>query len=399
MAIVFALTVVLMQSAQAQTYTVLHNFTGGQDGATPLAGVTIDKAGNLYGATYTGGIANQGTVFKLAHKGAGFVFNTLHGFESGEGNGPYAKVTIGPDGALYGTTQMGIAGSGGYLGIGTVFNLRLPPAACKSALCPWSYSLVYDFPRGGSNGAFPDNAVVFDQDGNMFGTTPSLQSYGDVYELQPSNGGWTQSVIFTFADLSTGTQPVGDLIRDQSGKLYGVTFTGGANDDGVVYQLVPSGSGWTENVLHIFDHNSDGANPGGGLLLDKAGNLYGTTGGNGGWGVGTVFMLTPAGGTWNETILHNFERNENPEASITMDTAGNLYGTTLMGGQDGAGTIFKMTPGSGGWTYTVLKEFNGTCNDGCSPFSDVTMDASGKLYGTTSQGGTHGQGVVWQITP
>ena len=146
-----------------------------------------------------------------------------------------------------------------------------------------------------------------------------------------------------------------------------------------------------------FDLGSDGANPGGGLVLDKAGNLYGTTGGNGGWGVGTVFMLSA--GTWNETVLHNFARNENPQANLTMDAAGNLYGTTLMGGQDGAGTIFKLTPGSGGWTYTVLKEFAGNCNDGCFPMSDVAIDASGKnLYGTTSGGGTHGQGVVWQIT-
>jgi uncharacterized repeat protein (TIGR03803 family) len=370
------------------------------DGGTSSAGLTMDKAGNLYGTTYTGGIANQGTVFKLIRgKGGSFVFNTLHGFASGEGNGPWAKVTFGPDGSLYGTTQMGIAGSGGYLGIGTVFNLRPPPAACKSALCPWSYSLVYDFPKSGNNGAFPDNAVVFDQNGNMFGTTPSLQSYGNVYELQPSNGGWTQSVLYNFTGGKDGNEPVGDLILDKAGNLYGVTFTGGMNDDGMLYELVRSGSGWTENVIHSFDHTSDGANPGGGLIFDQAGNLYGTTGGNGGWGIGTVFMFSPAGGTWSETVLHNFARNENPEANLTMDAAGNLYGTTLMGGQNGAGTIFKMTPGSGGWTYTVLKEFASNCNDGCNPVSDVTIDASGNLYGTTQVGGAYGQGVVWQITP
>ena len=136
MAIVFALTVVLMQSAQAQTYTVLHNFTGGGDGATPLAGVTIDQAGNLNGTTYYGGSANNGVVFKLAHKGSGFVFNTLHSFGSQDGLNPYAKVTLARDGSLYGTTPFGVPGTGcGLYGCGTVFNLKLPPTACKSALC------------------------------------------------------------------------------------------------------------------------------------------------------------------------------------------------------------------------------------------------------------------------
>jgi uncharacterized repeat protein (TIGR03803 family) len=397
--IVFALAVVLMQSAQAQTYTVLHNFTGGADGASPLAGLTIDGAGNLYGTTYYGGSVNNGVVFKLAHKGAGFVFNILHSFGSEDALNPSAKVTIGRDGNLYGTTPFGVPGTGcGEYGCGTVFNLRLPPTACHTALCPWNESIAYQFPAGEKNGAWPFSAVIFDQNGNMFGTTQGNNLPGNAFELMPSGSGWIQSVIFTFADQSTGTVPMGDLVRDQAGNLYGVTWEGGVNKVGLVFQLAPSGSGWTENVLRSFDLSSDGANPAGGLILDKAGNLYGTTGGNGGWGVGTVFMLSPSGGTWNETILHNFARNENPEANLTMDAAGNLYGTTLRGGKDGGGTIFKMTPGSGGWTYTVLKEFD-TCNDGCFPMSDVTIGASGNLYGTTSGGGTYGQGVVWEITP
>ena len=399
MAIVFALAVVLMPSAQAQTYNVLHNFTGGLDGADPVAGLTIDGAGNLYGTTYAGGSANNGVVFKLAHKGTGFVFNTLHSFEkSNDGTNPYAKVTIARDSSLYGTTFFGVPGTGcGMYGCGTVFNLKLPPTACKSALCPWSESIAYQFPDGEMHGVWPLSAVIFDQSGNMFGTAIGNNLPGIAFELMPSGSGWIQSVICKFADLSTGTQPEGDLIRDRAGNLYGVTFTGGVNDDGVVYQLVPSGSGWTENVIHSFDHTSDGANPAGGLILDKDGNLYGTTGGNGGWGVGTVFMLSA--GTWNETVLHNFARNENPGASLKMDADGNIYGTTLAGGMDRGGTIFKMTPSSDGWTYNVLKEFDSPCNDGCFPMSNVAIDASGKnLYGTTSGGGTHGQGVIWEIT-
>jgi uncharacterized repeat protein (TIGR03803 family) len=400
MAIGFALAVVLIPPMQAQTYTVLHNFTGGQDGGTSFAGLTMDKAGNFYGTTYSGGSANQGVVFKLTRKGGSFIFNTLHTFGSGEGNGPYSKVTIGPDGSLYGTTQLGPSGSGCEgLGCGTVFNLRLPPTACKAALCDWSPSLVYQFPAGGNSGAFPASAPVFDQNGNMLGATPGDVSYGNVYELKPSNGSWTQSVLYSFTGGLDGNYPTGELIRDQAGNLYGVTYMGGANGDGVVYQMAPSGDGWTENVLHSFDAASDGANPDGGLIVDKSGNLYGTTTNDGSDGVGRVFMLSPADGGWTSTVLYTFSKWEEPRASLAMDAAGNLYGTADRGGKDRGGTIFKLTPGGGGWTYTLLKELDDPCDQGCFPRGGVIVDATGNLYGTTSGGGTHGQGVVWEITP
>ena len=399
-AIGFVLAVVLMPSAQAQTYTVLHNFTGGQDGGTSFAPLTMDNAGNLYGTAYHGGTAKQGVVFKLTRKGGSFVFNTLHSFGDGEGNGPYSKVTIGPDGSLYGTTQTGVLGPGCEgLGCGTVFNLKPPPTACKSALCAWSYSLVYQFPAGGNSGAFPTSAPVFDHNGNMLGATPGDVSYGNVYELKPSNGSWTQSVLHSFTGGSDGNYPAGDVIWDQAGNLYGVTYMGGTSGDGVVYQMAPSGSGWTENVLHSFDPASDGANPDAGLIFDKSGNLYGTTTGDSTDGVGTVFMLSPAGGAWTSTVLYRFSKWEEPRASLAMDAAGNLYGTADRGGKDRGGTIFKLTPGGGGWTYSVLKEFIDPCDEGCFPRGGVILDASGNLYGTTSGGGTYGQGVVWEIMP
>ena len=399
MAIAFALAVVSMQSAQAQTYTVLHNFTGGQDGGTSFAALTMDRAGNLYGTTYYGGSANQGVVFKLTRKGGSFVFNTLHSFGNGEGIGSYSKVTIGPDGSLYGTTQTGVSGPGcGGMGCGTVYNLRLPPTACKAALCDWSYSLVYQFPDGGANGALPTSAPIFDQNGNMLGATPGDlgQCCGNVYELKPSNGNWTQSVLYSFTGGSDGNYPTGDVIWDQAGNLYGVTYMGGTHGGGVVYQMVPSGSGWTENVLYSFDATSD---PDGGLVFDKSGNLYGTTTGDGGSGIGTVFMLSPAGGAWTSTVLYTFSKWEEPRSSLVMDAAGNLYGTADRGGKERGGTIFKLTPGNGGWTYTLLKEFDDPCDEGCFPRGGVILDASGNLYGTTSGGGTHGQGVVYEITP
>ena len=397
MTMVFALAIVAMQPAQAQTYKVLHNFTG-QDGATSFAGLTMDKTGNLYGTTYYGGSADHGVVFKLTRNGDSFLYNTLHSLGNGEGSGPYGRVTIGPDGGLYGTTQLGGTGCNG-LGCGTVFNLRLPPTACKSALCNWSQSLVHQFQGDGIDGALPISAPIVDQNGNMFGATTGFDCCGNVYELTPSNGGWTQSVIYSFTGGLDGNHPEGELIRDQAGNLYGVTYMGGDGGDGVVYELSPSGSGWTQKVLHSFDRFSEGAYPEGGLVMDKLGNLYGTTTNDGSDGVGRVFMLSPAGGAWTSTVLYTFSKWEEPRASLAMDAAGNLYGTADRGGKDRGGTIFKLTPGSGGWTYTLLKEFDDPCDEGCFPRGGVIVDASGNLYGTTSAGGTHNKGVVYQITP
>ncbi len=222
--------------------------------------------------------------------------------------------------------------------------------------------------------------------------------YGNVYELKPSNGGWIQSVLYSFTGGLDGNYPSGEIIRDQAGNFYGVTYIGGAYGDGVVYQMVPSGSGWTEKVLHSFDPASDGANPTGGLILDKSGNLYGTTTNDSSDGVGRVFMLSPVGGAWKSTVLHTFSKWEEPRSSLAMDAAGNLYGTADRGGKERGGTIFKLTPGSGRWRYTVLKEFVDPCDKGCFPRGGVILDASGNLYGTTSGGGKYGQGVVWKIT-
>ena len=404
MAIVFALTVVLMQSAQAQTYTVLHNFTGGPGiggpggGQTPLAGITIDGAGNLYGTTLYGGTSTEyGLIFKLVHQHSIFIFNPLYSFKGPpDAANPYAKITIGPDGGLYGTTDLG-----GAPGSGTVFKVIPPPTLCKTASCPWYESLLYQFGYSG-DGGHPQSALVFDQNGNMYGSSGDTICCGVAYQFTHSGGGWTKSTLHHFTGGTDGSAPQGDVIRDHAGNLYGVTYRGGTNNGGVVYQLVPDGSGWRENVLHSFDSANDGTNPMGGLVFDQAGNLYGTTTDGGPLNGGTAFMLSHSGNSWTSTVIHSFQRTARgplPGASLAFDAAGNLYGTTIYGGSSDVGSIFKLTPGSGGWTYTVIKDFAFDCHDGCLPFSDVIFDAGGNLYGTASSGGTKGLGVVWKITP
>jgi len=421
--VVFGLMTTISQSLQAQTYKVLYNFTGQADGLEPEAGMTMDKAANLYGTTIYGGTGcgggeyGCGTAFKLKRAGSGWIFDPLYSFQGGsDGAYPAARVIFGSDGSLYGTTTAG-GGCPSGNGCGTVFNLRPQPKACTTALCPWKETLLYSF--AGSDGAEPYSEVVFDHVGNLYGTTTrggSSGYYGDgvVYELTPSNGGWSETILHGFTGGTDGAEPYAGLIFDNVGNLYGTTYEGGnlacsgggGQGCGVVFQLAPVGSGWTENILYSFQSSRDGAFPMGGLIFDQFGNLYGTTPLTYG---GMVFMLTPSQGNWAFTLLYSFSGPEGPEASLVMDAAGNLYGTRVDGGAYEYGSVFKLTPSSDGWTYTSLHDFcpNGfpACSDGAYPVSNVVIDTNGNLYGTAALGGTgcpsnpNGCGVVWEITP
>jgi uncharacterized repeat protein (TIGR03803 family) len=409
MAIVLALTV-LASAAQAQTYTVIHNFTGGADGAAPLAGLTMDRTGNLYGtASYGGNPGRYGVVFMMSKHASSWIFNPLYSFTGGsDGDSPQAGVLIGPDGGLYGTTLA--AGGGGDCryqgeppGCGTVFNLRPPAHVSPNVLGTWTETTIHAF-NGHGDGAYPLSGLVFDEAGNLYGTTSAndgSELHGLVYKLTPSDGGWAENTLHTFTG-SDGSYPAAGVIFDRNGNLYGTTVEGGAYGYGTVFQLTRSGIGWTENVLYNFDwYGADGGQPVGGLIFDQQGNLYGTT--TLGHPGPSVFMLSPSQGGWMFTVLYNGDYYfGGSNAALVLDAAGNLYGTTEGGGALGYGTVFKLTPGAGGWAYTALHEFTGS--EGGGPRSNVILDASGSLYGTTRWGGTGsactgGCGVVWEITP
>ncbi len=428
LAIVFVLALILIftQPAQAQTFTVVHNFTGGPDGANPRAGLTMDKAGNLYGTTYNGGqvggdcSSGCGTVFKLTHKGSGWIFSPLYAFAGdSDGFGPMARPTTGADGSLYGTTTEGgwVDQYGGcFVGCGTVFRLRPQLTPCKTVHCPWVKTEIYAFHRY-YDGSWPEGDLTFDQQGNIYGTTFAGgyencglggTDCGLVYELIPSGGSWTETVLY-YGDYGRGN-PAGGVIFDKQGYLYGMLSLY-PYEIGLVYQLAPSGSGWNETMLHQFSMQ-DGTYPIGGLIFDNEGkNLYGTTsydGTNDGsqYG-GTVFSLTPSGDTWKYAVLVNFPgpQNENcgPHGELVMDGQGNLYGTTYCSGYWGYGSVFKLTPSGGSWTLTTLHDFTGG-NDGKFPWSSLVFDANGNLYGTTEYGGNgcsgdSGCGVVFKIAP
>jgi hypothetical protein len=410
-AVVLVLSLLLAQHGQAQTFTVLHTFTGGEDGAYPEAGLTMDRAGNLYGTTYYSGFPYYGNVFKMTHSGSSWVLTPLYTFDGTHGSYPQARVVFGPDGALYGTTAAGGQNSCSYEGIGcgVVFKLQPPANACHSVLCPWTQTVIHYFtddPDGATPG-FGD--VIFDQQGRLYGTTwrggSGYERGGTLFQLTPSNGYWTASILHSFGD-ETGSWPLGGPSFDASGNLYGTTWFGGTGD-GVVWQMMPSGSGWQYNVLHQFD-GSDGNSAKAALFQDAAGNFYSTTEGGGADGVGVVFQMTSSGGGWTYNVIYNFlgtQFYDGPLSPLISDAQGNLYGDTLDGGIYGNGSVFKLTPTEGGWTYTSLHDFTGSGADGGGVFGPVLMDAEGNLYGTSNGGGLancgngYGCGTVWEITP
>jgi uncharacterized repeat protein (TIGR03803 family) len=393
------LAAITNQPARAQTYTVLHNFNGFPDGGNPVAGLTMDGAGNLYGTASYGGDpycdngSGCGTVFRLKHEAGGWVLDVLQTFTEANGFGPEGRVVFGPDGALYGTTA-----GGGSAESGVIFRLSPPPNICRAVSCTWTETLLYQF-QDGSDGASPESEVLFDGAGNFYGTAPFGGTFGArtcgpgcgvVYKMTHSGSGWTYGVIYSFTGTPDGDRPFAGLTFDHAGNLYGTTWFGGGQNQGMVYELTPSGGGsWQETVLHSFA-GGDGENPEAGLIVDHAGNLYGS-------GNTDIFELSPANGGWDFSTLYTFEYYLASEATLTMDSAGNLYGTAKNYGNNGScGEVFELSPQGGRWIYTTLHSFQGS--DGCQPVSTVLMDANGNLFGTTSQGGTRNEGVVWEIT-
>ena len=401
------------QSAQAQTFTVIHTFTGGTDGGMPMAGVTVGPAGVLYGANYFGGAHNCGAVFKLSHQGAGWTLNPLYEFTQGDSCEPEGPVTVGPTGALYGTTEYSSSDVRG-----TVFEVRPPATACRTAICYWNETVLHTFHGGTNDGASPASTnLVFDRAGNMYGTTQyggSGLDYqggpggGTVFELSPSSGGWSFSIVHNFNNDGTdGYDPSSGVTSDVAGNLYGTTYYGGTFGEfgGAAFELTPSDGTWSENIIYNFSNPGSqlNADPSA-LIVDQSGNLYGSTGQGGDSGDGSVFELTRSQGGWVFSTLYAFATHFCGPGPVARDSAGNLYGTCAGGGANGAGWAFKLTNSGGSWTATDLYDFTGG-SDGALPEGPVVLDSNGNLYGTTPLGGLlfgcegEGCGTVWEITP
>lgn len=399
------LTALAALSARAQTFNVIHSFAGGLDGFQPFAGVTIDQGDNLYGTTTE---HVRGSVFQMRHRSGGWTLTTLYQFGFGEWI-PQSRIIQGPGGALYGTTSTGGTSPNCFeFGCGTVYGIRPPQTICRTSSCPWAATFVSFTGNDGDAPGFVDPA--FDAAGNMYVTTTAggTSFDGNIVQLTRTGGGvWTPTDIHDFSGPD-GISPYSGVTLDAQGNLYGTTWMGGPNGFGTVYRLSPSGSGWTLTTLYAFRNTSDGADPVGGLAFDQAGNLYGTTEKGGSGNGGVVFELSPSGGGWNFTVLHSFTGTNGPQATLTIDAAGNLYGTTYSVGAFQEGSVFKLTRTNGGWTFTDLHDFTGG-SDGANPLGGVTLDSGGNMYGTAAYGGIEsnncpsdsnpGCGTVWEITP
>lgn len=385
-ALVLGVGAIACPGTRAQTFSVVHSFTGGTDGANPLAGLVIDQSGNLYGTTSSGGDFGNGAVFKLSGSGQETVLHSFTG--KSDGATPEAGlILIGTN--LYGTTTVG-----GASNAGTVFEVT----------STGKETVLYSF-NGNTGGANPQASLARDAAGNLYGTTYSggMAGKGVVFKLvRPTvtGGAWTERVLHSFSSGTDGANPVAGVTFDARGNLYGTTSAGGAYGYGTVFRLTPSTAGWTEKILHSFALQSDGGIPYAGIVVDSSGNIYGaaTDGGQGGSsGGGTVFQLAPSGSGWTFKVLYRLAGwGISGSFRNLMLQSGKIYATTHCDGTHGAGTVYALTPSGNTWQYTSLHVFTGG-SDGLYSFSNLVSDRLGNLYGTTKQGGAYGNGVVFEI--
>jgi uncharacterized repeat protein (TIGR03803 family) len=372
--------------------TAAYSFAGGNDGGFPQGGLVADAKGKMYGVTTSDGSGHNGVIFEVGKKSGAWVETPLYTFTGGSDGGvPQAGLTIDSSGNLYGTTYQGGSGSG------VVFELS--PGKKKT----WNYSVLWTF-TGGNDGGEPSGRLTLDAKGNLYGTTTEGGTgvVGTVFELSPNGKSWAETVLYNFTGNNDGGEPMGNVLLGSDGNIYGTTAGYGQDNYGVVYKLTPSNGGWTQSVLHAFQGSTDGEVPRDGLIQDASGTLYGTTAGFDD-SYGNVFSLSTSGS--NYTVIYNIPSCQScytgngPWQTVTMDSSGALYGTTLADGENNLGEVFKLTPGQNNqWTATVLYAFQGSAASNY-PYSTVLIN-KGKLYGTSQ--GSAGQagfypGNVWQI--
>ncbi len=385
-------------SPRAST-SVIFSFDGSVLGGYPDSDLVFDVAGNLYGTAVEGGTANGGVVFELSPGPSGWTETILHDFTGAQdGAEPYGGVTLDQFGNVFGTTVTGGTGGSCEGGCGVAYELTNTGGQ-------WTEKVLHSF-TGGADGSGPGGRVTIDAGGNVYGTTPTGGAFGlgVIYQLAPQpNGSWRFRVIHAFTggrDGATGAK--GRLTLDARGALYGVATAGGQYGAGVAYRLSQTAGGrWRMKALYQFKGNPDAGFPYGALVFDGAGNLFGTSYYAGANDLGAVYELTPTpSGPWNERVLHSFTGSPDGASSISdlvIDLAGNLFGTTSEGGA-GKGTIFEVSPtGGGSWTETVLYSFTGA-PDGAFPYDGLVSNGS-SFYGTTVHGGTDDEGAVYQFTP
>ena len=392
--VISALSLACAHEAFCATQTILWNFGQGPGSSYPLAAVIMDKSGNLYGTTSlpVGGFS---VVYELTppSKGGSWTYSTLWQFNEADGSQSDNKLIVDAGGNLYGTT------TGGACCYGDVFELS-PPATNGGT---WTETVLWTFDH--TDGGRP-NGLVMDGNGNLYGSTRGGGAFssGVAFELSPPTspgGAWAESTLWNFGSGSDGVNPLDDLIIDSKGNLYGTTNAGGSKGKGTVFELTPPASpdgDWTESVLWSFGERAhDGLNPvnRGGLVMDAGGNLYGTTGGGGTSGSGAAFELSPpsgTGGSWSESVLYSFKAKADPQGGL-VSFGGNFYGA-----YGGDLLVYELSrTAKGTWKESIAYKNTGKKAPN-SPMSNLIVDDSGDLYGTTNLGGIPGPGTVFELS-
>jgi uncharacterized repeat protein (TIGR03803 family) len=356
-----------------------------------------DSAGNIYGTTVLGGDFGGGTVFQLRPTPDGWVHTVLYSFTGGaDGGEPYKGVTLDREGNLYGTAVTGGSGSCEG-GCGVVYKLTKSGGT-------WTQTVIHAF-TGGDDGSGPGARVTVDQSGNVYGMTPTggANGLGTIYKIHQAGDAWNFTVIHPFTGGADGASGSAGRMILRKGRLYGAATTGGNYGSGVVFELTPTGvREWHFKTIYSFQGQPDGSFPYGALLFDRSGNIYGTTYYGGTNGIGAVYKLSPRPvGEWEENVIYSFQGGtdgNSPISNLVFDAAGNLYGTTSEGGL-GRGTIFELSPiGGGQWTETVVHPFQGP-PDGAFAYNGMVVDRFGNFYGATVHGGENDDGCVYKFTP
>ncbi len=412
----FLVAVLLVSAASGSTETVLYSFAGGSDGTLPTSALVADKLGNLYGTTSEGGNSNAcgpfgvqscGVVFQLTSSSGGWTESVIYSFTGGtDGGTPYGGLVVDSAGNLYGTTS-----AGGASGQGTVFELT--PGSGGT----WTETVLHSF-TGGSDGAYPRAGLIM-KGNSLFGTTVQGGSgttcglfggsCGTVFKLVHSKSGWTEKVLYSFLGGSDGGFPFAGLVMDKPGNLYGTTTQYGASCCGTAFELKHGKGSWTEGTLYSFTGGADGSYPEGSLVFGGPRSLYGTTSVGGASGVGTVFQLKYNNGSWTLSTLHTFTDSPDgavPEAGL-VKRGNTFYGTTYNGGTGSSCGPFGGTPC--GTVFSLTHSHQSWTEsvvysfvgtpDAAQPEGSLILDKSGNLYGTGLTGGTSGNGAVFEITP
>jgi uncharacterized repeat protein (TIGR03803 family) len=397
--VMIAVTLVLATAAWASSETILYSFNSfSGDGYYPYSGLVADAKGNLYGTTQSGG-AGYGTVFELSLSGGVWTETILHTFTAGTTDGAYpeySSLILDKKGNLYGTTY-----NGGTSNLGTIFEVA------KSG-STWKESLLHSFTNVAPDGYGPQAGLSFDTAGNMYGTSEygSTHGAGTVFQLKPlKNGGWSYKVIHVFPGSPVAYYPVGGLTQGLDGYYYGTTYYGGAVwNAGSVYRMFLSRGVWVAQTVYNFGGDTLGMGPDSSLTVDAAGNLYGTTYQGGDFNLGLVYELKRGkNDKFTYIVLRSFGGNPDGSypwygAGVTMDSKGDLFGTTRYGGtQSGQGTVYELKLTNGHYNERVLWDF-GASGDAYQPLAGVIL-VKGKVFGTTYAGGAHGAGAVFEVTP